>query len=144
MSGYPLLTGTAHEWRQKLFKLYKKIIIFSPLREKECIAGSITRPQERQRYLDFFKKNEDKIIFAGYLLPRSGVVRVDADEILPGLQVPKGACRVAVLRGGGAYFSKIIVEAILASDSLGEEYHLTVGYGAVNNFAGVGFFCHPC
>jgi len=129
VAGYPLLTGTNNEWRQKIFKLYQQIIIFSPSLEKEHIADSFTRAQDRQRYLDFFERNAQKIIFAGYLLPQQEVVRDDEDENLPKAPVPRGACRVAVLRGGGAYFPKVIAQAIRASDLLGKEYYLTVVAG---------------
>ena len=43
VAGYPLLTGTNNEWRQKIFKLYQQIIIFSPSLEKELIADSFPR-----------------------------------------------------------------------------------------------------
>lgn len=129
VAGYPLLTGPNNEWRQKTLKLYKQIIIFSPSLEKELIADSFTQEHERQRYLDFFERNEQKIIFAGYLLPRQEVVRDDKDTNFPKPTVPKGACRVAVLRGGGAYYPKLIAQAIRASDLLGPEYYLTVVAG---------------
>ncbi len=129
VAGYPLLTGEDNDWRDKILKLYQQIIIFSPSLEKEFIAGSFTREHDRQRYLDFFERHAQKIIFAGYLLPRQEVVRDDEDVNYPKPPVPKDACRVAVLRGGGAYFPKVIAEAILASDLLGKEYYLTVVAG---------------
>jgi predicted glycosyltransferase len=129
VAGYPLLTGTNHEWREKIFKLYKKIIIFSPLLEKDFIAGSFAAEGQRRDYLDVFQRHGPKIIFAGYFLPRQEVVRDDMDENLPKPPVPRGACRVAVLRGGGAYYPKLIAEAIRASDFLGKEYYWTVVAG---------------
>ena len=129
VAGYPLLTGEDNDWRDKILKLYQQIIIFSPSLEKELIADSFTRAKDRQRYLDFFERHAQKIIFAGYLLPRQEVVRDDEDKNLSKPPVPKGACRVAVLRGGGAYFPKIIAQAIRASDLLGKEYYLTVVAG---------------
>jgi predicted glycosyltransferase len=129
VAGYPLLTGTNDEWRRKIFKLYQKVVIFSPSLEKEFIAASFLRADDKKKYLDFFERNAPKIIFAGYLLPRQEVVREHADENLPKPPVPKGACRVAVLRGGGAYFPKIIAQAIRASELLGKEYYLTVVAG---------------
>jgi len=129
VAGYPLLTGVDHEWRQKVLKLYQKIIIFSPSSEKELVAASFTRALDRKKYLDFFEKYKDKIVFAGYLLPHREVVRDDEDENLPRPNYPKGACRVAIMRGGGAVYPKVIAEAILASDLLGKEYYLTVVAG---------------
>ena len=129
VAGYPLLTGEDNDWRDKILKLYQQIIIFSPSSEKELIAGSFTRAKDRQRYLDFFERHAQKIIFAGYLLPRQEVVHDDEDKNISKPLVPKGACRVAVLRGGGAYFPKIIAQAIRASDFLGKEYYLTVVAG---------------
>jgi len=129
VAGYPLLTGTDHQWRQKVIELYKQIIIFSPPLEKELIAGSFSRVQDRQRYLEFFQRHAQKIIFGGYLLPRQEVVHDDQDINLPKPPVAKGACRVAILRGGGAYFPKLIAQAIRASDLLGKEYYLTVVAG---------------
>jgi predicted glycosyltransferase len=129
VAGYPLLTGEDNDWRDKILKLYQQIIIFSPSLEKELIAGSFTRVKDRQRYLDFFERHAQKIIFAGYLLPRQEVVRDDEDKNISKPPVPQGACRVAVLRGGGAYFPKIIAQAIRASDLLGKEYYLTVVAG---------------
>jgi predicted glycosyltransferase len=129
VAGYPLLTGTNHEWRQKIIKLYQRAIIFSPSMEKEQIAGTFAKAHDRRRYLDFFEQHARKIIFAGYLLPQQEVVRDDEDKNIMRPPVPKGACRVAVLRGGGAYFPKIIAQAIRASDLLGKEYYLTVVAG---------------
>lgn len=131
VAGYPLLTGTNNEWRQKILKLYQKIIIFSPPQEKGYIADSFPRPQDRQRYLDFFERNAPKITFAGYLLPRQEVVvfRQDVNERLLKPPVPQGACRVAVVRGGGAVYPNIIAQAIRASDLLGNEYYFTVVAG---------------
>ena len=129
VSGHPLISGTNYEWRDKIVELYQQIIILSPVREKELIADSFIRKQDKQRYLDFFKRNEQKITFAGYLLPKQEVVIDDEDKNIPKLPVTKGACRVTVVRGGGAYYPKIIAEAILASDLLGKEYYLTVVAG---------------
>ena len=129
VAGHPLLIGTNNEWRNKILKLYQQIIIFSPVLEKELIAASYTQGDDRQRYLDFFEKNAQKITFAGYLLPQQEVVRGDKDENLPKPPVPKGAYRVAVIRGGGAFYPKVIAQAICASDSLGKEYYLTVVAG---------------
>ena len=126
--GYPLLTGKDHEWRHKILKLYKQIIILGPSREKESIAALLT-PGVRQRYLGFFEENAPKIKFAGYLLPEQEVVGDEDDEYFPKPPVPKGACRVAVVRGGGAYYPKLIATAILAGDVLGKEYYLTVVAG---------------
>jgi predicted glycosyltransferase len=129
VAGYPLLTGQDDHWQEKILKLYKQIIIFSPSQEKEFIAASFTRARDRQRYLDFFERHASKIIFAGYLLPRQELVGEDEDKNVPKPPVPKGACRVAVLRGAGAYCPKLIAQAIRASDLLGGEYYLTVVAG---------------
>ena len=129
VAGYPLLTGINNEWRQKILKLYQKIIIFSPSLEKALIADSFTQARDKKRYLDFFERNSQKIVFAGYLLPRQEVVIDDEDKNLPKSPVPKGACRVAVLRGGGAVYPKVIAQAIRASELLGKEYYLTVVAG---------------
>jgi len=101
VGGHPLLTGADHEWRDKILKLYQQVIILSPVLEKEFIAGSFPLASDRQRYLDFFERHAQKITFAGYLLPRQEVVHDDEDKDLPKPPVPKGACRVAVVRGGG-------------------------------------------
>ena len=129
LAGHPLLTGTNNEWRDKILKLYQRVIIFAPVLEKELMADCFTRAHEKQRYLDFFERHASKITFAGYLWPRQEVVRDDEDENLPKPPVPKGACRVAVIRGGGAFYPKVIAEAIRSSDLLGKEYYLTVVAG---------------
>ncbi|MBF0570990.1 MAG: hypothetical protein HQL12_03875 [Candidatus Omnitrophica bacterium] len=129
VAGYPLLTGTDNEWRQKILKLYQQVFIFSPPRERELIVDFLPQAQERQRYLDFFERNAPKTVFAGYLLPRQEVVRDDEDKDFFKPPVPKGACRVAVLRGAGAYYPKLIAQVIRASDLLGKEYYLTVVAG---------------
>ena len=141
VAGYPLLTGIDHAWREKIFQLYQQIIIFSPSLEKELIAKSFPLAQDRQRYLDFFERHAKKIIFAGYLLPRQEVVRDDEDNNLPKPPVPKGACRVAVVRGGGAVYPKIIAQAIRASDLLGKEYYLTVVAGPSTTPRNGFFYC---
>ncbi len=129
VSGYPLITGKDNGWREKVFKLYQKIIILSPSLEKKFIADSFTYENDRKRYLEFFERHERKIIYAGYLSPRQEVVFDDEYVKLPRPPIPQGACRVAVLRGGGAYYPKIIAEAIRASDLLGKDYYLTVVAG---------------
>ena len=129
VAGYPLLTGTNNGWQEKIVKLYQKIIIFSPAIEKDFIANSFSSKDEKHKYLEFFEDNAHKIIFAGYLLPQQEVVQDDGDVNLPKPPVPKGACRVTVLRGGGAYYPKLVAEAILASDLLGKEYYFTVVAG---------------
>ena len=129
VAGYPLLTGPDNEWRQKILGLYKKIFIFAPALERKLIADSFVRAADKKKYLDFFKRNSRKIVFAGYLLPQQDVVRDDENYNLPKPPVPKGACRVAVLRGGGAVYPKLIAQAIRSSDQLGKEYYLTVVAG---------------
>lgn len=129
VAGHPLLTGTNNEWRDKIFKLYQQVIIFSPVLEKELMADSFLLARDRQRYLNFFERNARKIIFAGYFLPQQEVVRDDEDKDFVKPPVPQGACRVAVVRGGGAFYPKVIAQAIRASDLLGKEYYLTVVAG---------------
>ena len=79
--------------------------------------------------MDFFKRHAPKITFAGYLLPQQQVVREEKNNDLQGPRIPKNTCRVAVLRGGGAYFPKLIAQAIRASDLLGDGYFLTIVAG---------------
>ncbi len=129
VAGYPLLTGADDQWRQNILKLYQQIIIFSPSWEKDIIADSFAQAYDKKKYLEFFESNAQKIRFAGYLLPQQEVVQDDEDVNRLKPPIPKGACRVAVVRGGGAYYPKLIAEAILASDLLGEEYYLTVVAG---------------
>lgn len=129
VAGYPLLIGENSEWRERIIKLYQRIIIFSPAKEKDFIASSFASQKDRQSYLEFFERHKKKIRFAGYLLPQQEVVRDDEDENLPRPPVPKGACRVVVVRGGGAVYPKLIAEAIRTSDLLGPEYYLTVVAG---------------
>ncbi len=129
VAGYPLLLGTGQGWREKVLKLYQKIIIFAPLMEKNWIVASLPDEQTKQRYNDFFERNEHMIEFAGYLLPQGGIITYKGDVNTPRPPIPKGACRVTVVRGGGAVYPKIIAEAICASDVLGKEYYLTIVAG---------------
>lgn len=129
VTGHPWITGTNYQWREKIIKLYQRIIVLSPVREKELMAGSFSRVEDKQRYLDFFEKNKTKIVFAGYHLPKQEVVVDDEDKSLFKPPVTKDACRVTVVRGGGAYYPKIIAEAIVASDMLGPKYYFTVVAG---------------
>ncbi|MDE2230976.1 MAG: hypothetical protein KGJ95_02760 [Candidatus Omnitrophica bacterium] len=129
VAGYPLLTGTDDGWRQKILRLYQQVLIFSPPQEKEFVAGLFSRPQEKQRYLEFFDRHAAKTKFAGYLLPQSQVALDDEDTNRPKPPAAPGACRVAVLRGGGAVYPKVIAQAIRASDLLGKEYYVTVVAG---------------
>ncbi|MDE2221568.1 MAG: hypothetical protein KGK03_00675 [Candidatus Omnitrophica bacterium] len=126
-AGYPLLTGKSL-WRKKVLALYQHLFIFSSALEREFIAGLLSG-QEKREYLDFFEQNASKILFAGYLLPRQEVVEDDEGVNRVGPPVAKGACRVAVLRGGGVCYPKLIAQAIRASDLLGQEYHFTVVAG---------------
>ncbi len=126
VAGYPLLTALNDTWRKSIIKLYKRIIIFSPPEEKEYIADAFTQKEDRQKYLNFFEQNKDKITFAGYLLPKGEVIHEHKDENIYKPPVPLKALRIAVIRGGGAYYPKLITEAILASDLLGTQYYWTV------------------
>ena len=129
VAGYPLLTGINNGWREKILKLYQRIIILSPPAEKELIADSFIQTDHRRSYLDFFERNKKKTAFAGYLLPQQKVVRDDEDGNTLKPLVPKNVCRVTVVRGGGAFYPKIVAEAIRASDLLGKGYYLTVVAG---------------
>lgn len=129
VAGYPLLTSINEGWFEKILKLYQRIIILSPAQEKEFIANSLSRTDDRRKYLDFFERNMQRITFAGYLLPTQAVVHDDENENSFKSSIPSNACRVTVVRGGGAYYPKIIAEAILASELLGKEYYLTVVAG---------------
>lgn len=129
IAGYPLLLGSADGWREKILELYQKVIVFAPLIEKDMIAAACPNMQDRRKYMDFFKRHEKKIVFAGYLLPQGNVINYKEDENLSKSLKPKRACRVAVVRGGGAVYPKIIAQAIRASDLLGEQYYLTVVAG---------------
>ena len=129
VAGYPLLVGMDEEWREQILKLYQKIIIFSPPFEKDFLADSFTRPADKRKYLDFFDRHAPKITFAGYLLPRQEVILDDEDLNLPKPPIPKGVCKLAVLRGGGAVYPKVIAQAIRASDQLGKDYYVTVVAG---------------
>lgn len=126
VTGHPWIAGTNYEWRDKIIKLYQRIIVLSSVTERELMADSFSRVEDRQRYLDFFERNKTKITFAGYHLPKREVVIDDEDKNLFKPPFPKDACRVTVVRGGGAYYPKIIAEAIIASDILGPEFYFTV------------------
>lgn len=60
VSGFPLITGTNYEWRDRILKLYQRVIILSPIREKEFMADTFIHKLESKRYLDFFERNEQK------------------------------------------------------------------------------------
>jgi predicted glycosyltransferase len=127
VAGYPLLIGIQdHNWRQKILKLYQRILIFSPSQEKQYIAASFRQEDDRRNYLSFFEKNKSKIVFAGYFLPRGEIVTKDKVHVSTRLPVSANARRVTVVRGGGAYYPKIIVEAIRASELLGKEFQWTI------------------
>lgn len=127
----PIGIGINIERWSEVLKLYKQVFILSPFQEIENIADSFSHSQDRQRYLDFFKENAQKIIFAGYLLPMQETLHI-GEEVSKNLYrppVPQGACQVAVIRGSGVVNPKMIAQAIRASDLLGEEYYLTVVAG---------------
>ncbi len=124
VAGYPLLTGASHGWREKILGLYQRIIIFSPPSEKEYMARQLPF-SVRRAYLDFFDRHASKITFAGYLLPQQNVIRQDEGGPVARPSIPRGACKVAVLRGGGAVYPKVIAQAIRASELLGNEYFWT-------------------
>jgi predicted glycosyltransferase len=126
VAGYPLLVGKGSGWREKILELYEKIIIFAPLLEKDMMAASYSNERDRKDYNDFFERHKDKIVFAGYLLPQGDVLNYKDDVNIPKPAMAPGACQVAVVRGGGAYYPKIIAEAIRASEFLGKEYYFTV------------------
>lgn len=126
VAGHPLVTGDAQGWREKILKPYQRIIILSPQIEKDKIASTYALPQMKQNYLKFFERHAKKISFSGYLLPQQDVVRDDSIARKSHRPIPKNTCRVTVVRGGGAYYPKLIADAILAGDKLGKTYHLTV------------------
>ncbi len=127
--GYPLLIGEERPWRDKILKLYTRIIIFAPSMEKELMAASLSHATDRKTHFEFFERHSSKITFAGYLLPQQAVVRDDEDENIPKPLVPREAHRVTIVRGGGVVYPKLIAEGIRASDLLGGRYYFTVVAG---------------
>ena len=125
VTGYPLLLGKGLGWRDKIIKHYQKIIIFAPAMEKDRMEASMPESDVKERYKDFFRSNKEKIIFAGYMLPQGGIIKYDDVNVYKP-SVLKRVCRVAVLRGGGAYYPKIIAESIRTSDLLGQGYYFTI------------------
>lgn len=126
VAGYPLVVDSDGDWRERIWKLYQKIIIFSPENEKDALAKTFRSKDDRRKYLSFFQSHEKQISFAGYLLARQKVVK---DNLHENIRIPKlrtGVKRVTVVRGGGIYYPKMIVDAIYASDLAGEEFYFTV------------------
>lgn len=129
VAGYPLLTGSGGGWRQKICALYHKIIILSPSMEKDQIEDSLPEGNEKEQYKEFFKTNARKIEFAGYILAKAKTLDLATREGSTKIDLAHDVCRVAVVRGGGAYYPKIIAEAIRASELLGQGYHFTIVAG---------------
>ncbi|MBF0595181.1 MAG: hypothetical protein HQL22_09460 [Candidatus Omnitrophica bacterium] len=126
IAGYPLLTGFKGRWRDLILKMYQRVLILCPEIEMDYIAGCYPAGSARRSYREFFKKNKDKVVFTGYLVP-------EAPVIVPGRGragfATRGRVRVAVMRGGGAYYPQIIATAIKASDLLGDGYEFVLVTG---------------
>jgi len=118
VAGYPLLTGAPAGWRDPLMAFYDRAFIFSPPAERDYLAAFYPAGAARRAYVNFFKEQAHRISFAGYLDPRDTAVA----------EIPRtdGKVRVAVVRGGGAYYLSLIVEALKAGDLLGDAFALTV------------------
>ena len=52
ISGHPLVAGSNFEWREKILKLYQKIIILCPVLEKKFFAEFHVRKNERQMLMN--------------------------------------------------------------------------------------------
>lgn len=142
VAGYPLLVGDGQGWRDQITKLYQKILIFAPSMEKEAMAAAYPQGSYRQCFLDFFTQHAAVIEFAGNLLPEGRTVTYEEDVNIPKPPVPPGACRIAVVRGGGAVYPKIVAEAIRAGDVFRETILFNRCCGAIDHAPRMVFICN--
>ncbi len=119
IAGYPLLTARRGRSLDFILSLYQRIFILCPRIEMDYMSGLYPAGIGRRAYREFFKKNERKVVFTGYLVPEAPAIK--PGEGKAGF-VRKGVVRVAVVRGGGAYYPQIIAAAIKASDISGDGY----------------------
>ncbi|MBL8014019.1 MAG: hypothetical protein JNN05_09250 [Candidatus Omnitrophica bacterium] len=141
IAGYPLLTDPVGAWREKVMDFYQQILILSPRMEKDYLVRTLPFPEQRQKYLGFYRKYHDKISFHGYLLPSLAIVNGDTDQRINSKPKVRDVCRVTVVRGGGVCYPKVIAQAIRASDVLGEKYFFNVVAGPSTTDQEWSLFC---
>ena len=124
--GYPLINQKQLARVRFLIPFYRKIYIHSPEIERDYMASFYPVGRRRQDYLDFFKENESRILFTGYVLPEPLEFKKDFDEHV---RFPQGPVRVLVTRGAGAYCPEIILSALQASDILGPGFFFVLVAG---------------
>ena len=121
VAGYPLLTGDPLDWRAPFMGLYDKAFIFSPPAEKDYLASFYPAGARRRAYRQFFDEQARRVRFSGYLC--------SSEKRMVSAPAEAARVRVAVVRGGGAYYPSLITEALRAGDILGPAFALTVVAG---------------
>lgn len=131
--GYPYLIHLADLKERKfrdmlgqILQLYDKILIHTPPGlEDPYFESAIASPELKQHYRQFFDAIREKIVYTGYVLPRG-----TCQETSPLPPLSACACRtIVVSRGGGAFYPKVILNAIRAQALLGNRYRFIITSG---------------
>ncbi len=131
--GYPLLINLVNlkeakfrDMLGRLISLYDKVLIHTPPGlEEPYVAKTITSPELRQLYRQFFDTIKNKIVHTGYVMP--GAILKNTRPLPPAA----APCQhtVIVSRGGGAVYPKVILNAIRAQAILGDAYRFIIACG---------------
>lgn len=122
VAGYPMLSQEPDFVGESVLKLYQCIFIHAPVVEKEYLADQYEDSVQKKKYISFFERYREKIVFTNYLTPPKLPFMEQEEEIL----LPKNKINILVLRGGGAYCPHVLAYALQISDLLGEEFFLTM------------------
>lgn len=125
VAGYPLISQEPDIVGEAVFKLYQRIFIHSPSIEKEYLAQQYADVVQKKKYIEFFKRYAEKIIFTNYLMPPV-LPFIDQEQEL---FLPRNKINILVLRGGGAYCPHVLAYALQVSDFFGEEFFFTIVAG---------------
>jgi len=137
-AGYPVVPQSGLKKFRQLARFYHKIFIHAPVIEARYLKDTYKNRLERKRYWEIFNgEDRSAISFTNYILPLPLAFGKPFDKKII---LKTNRINIAVTRGAGAYYSRIITAAIGASELLGGDYYFTIVAGpATTNAEWLGF-----
>lgn len=126
--GYPIFSLKSFRLVDSIIKnsaLFDKIFIHTPQIEMEY-ANKVLKGKYKRKYRKVFNKIDKKIIFTNYIIDNKTIKNKNEIRKKLGLKNKK---LILISRGGGATHPKIILNSILSSKYLDENYFLLVCAG---------------
>ena len=112
--GYPFFSQRCLPSLKKILPLYKKIFVHTPAGlEFNYAVKYLKETREKKRYSEIFRAFNEKIKYTGYVLSFDENRAANPESIRKKLMIGKKKL-ILVTRGAGAYYPKIISNAIMA------------------------------